>query len=94
MLGIAEIELDLKTQAGEVCELGNGQVQVGAEQDGMGMFAFRAVGLDEDDDVERVGKVLVQGSKAIGLGRDLTFGQRVHTGCSGKILVIQFISIA
>ncbi len=65
LLAVAEIELNLETQAVVIDDLGCRQGQVGAKQDDMTAFAGFAVGLDDDHDVELLGMILVVNQQVI-----------------------------
>ena len=60
LFGISEIELDLESELVVVNELVISKVQITAEEDDMGPFLRREIGLDDDDHVQRVGKRLVE----------------------------------
>lgn len=66
LFGIAEVELNLKAQAVEIDDLLSRKAQIGAEQQDMSAFGGVQVGFNNDDQVERVSKLLVQDGELVG----------------------------
>lgn len=65
---------DLETQGIVVNDLLIGLVEITAEKNGMGASARFKVGLDDDDDSQRLGKELVQGTELVDFGAKAVFG--------------------
>ena len=59
LFGVAEVELDLETQAIVVDEPVIGQVQVTAEQNDVGSGSRFEIGFEDDDHIQGVSKELV-----------------------------------
>ena len=60
LLGISEVKLNVKPQALVVHKRRIGQGQVTAEQEDMGADLGTQVGLDDDDDMQRLWELLVE----------------------------------
>src|SRR5690606_39735135 len=60
LFGVAEIELQLEAQAVVVNELLMAQVQVGAKENDMSASLGSELGLDDDDDIEWFGELLMR----------------------------------
>jgi hypothetical protein len=73
LLGVTEVELDLKAQGVVIIKFLVRQFQVGAEQNHMGLLLCRKVGFQNHHDIDREGKLAVAQSDLIDLGADPGF---------------------
>lgn len=71
LLGIAEVKLDLETQRVILDDLIIRLVQVAAEEDDVSAGVGGEIGLENDDNVERLRKEFVQGSELVDIGANL-----------------------
>ena len=74
LLGVTEGELDLEPQGIVVDDLCVRQVEITAEQNGVGASPGCAIGFDDEDDIKRLGKELMQSIELIDFGTKALLG--------------------
>ena len=89
LLGVSEGKLDLEPQGIIVDESQGLQAQIAAEQNHMPHPSACQMGAHDNNDVEQIGKVLVQTGPLIHLGAIVAFGRARNSQCLGQIVVVE-----
>ena len=93
LLGVPEVELDLEAQGVVVDDLIIGLVAITAEQNGMGAGACLAVGLNDDHNVQRLGKEFMQGAELVDLGANTLLGRRTLALGRRQLGIVDFVTV-
>ncbi len=93
LFGVAEVELDLETQAIVVNELVIGQVEVTAEQNDVSSGLGFEIGFDDDDHIQGVGKELVPHGHLIDTGLDTILHGRSFEVLVWDASIVEFVTI-
>ena len=93
LLGIAEIELDLEAQAVIIDKLRVPQVQIAAKEHDMGAFVGLEGCFHDDDDIERLRKLLVQHLDLVHVGLDMVFDTTLFQVATWNVGSIQFAPV-
>lgn len=93
LLGIAEIEFDLKTQLVSCNQFIKGECQVGTKENDMRLALGCEIGFDDHHDIERVGKRLMQECRLIDSGLKTIFDRRLDQVLRRDIVEIELAAI-
>lgn len=93
LFSVAEIELQLEAQAVVVNELWMAQVQVGAKENDMSASLGSELGLDDDHDIERFGKLLIPQLRLVDVGANAVLSGCLPQIAGGNVGVVEFVTV-